>query len=79
MPPKVKGFHLGWKIDKIAEKFGYRFLCYSAYLKPPLELEHMKSDKPLLHLPDVAGYLRCIYCGRFKRFHAIRNLPKNML
>ena len=65
---------LGYLIDGIVSKFGLRFVCFSAYKNPPPDLEHIKSNIPLLHLPDRWGFLQCAYCGRLKRLHFARNI-----
>lgn len=60
---------LGWEIDSFVAKFGLRFICFSAYKHPPQELDYLKTNVPMLHLPDLTGGVRCIFCGRMKRFH----------
>lgn len=75
----MKSIKLGFLTDLIASKIGLRFICFSPFPNPPEDLEHMKSDKALLHNPDIFGNLRCAYCNRLKRFHLACKISKFML
>lgn len=75
----MKDMKLGFFIDGIVAKVGLRFLCFKAFPSPPEDFEHMKSDKPEIHNPDIFGGLRCAYCNRLKGFHLASNLSKNVL
>ena len=76
MNNQIKGSHLGWKIDGLLSKIGLRFVCFSPYKG---ELDYLNNDKPVLHTPDIAGNLVCIYCGRLKRIHLASKIKSNMV
>ena len=57
---------IGYLIDSFLSKFGYRFLCFSPYHGID---EHLNNEKAVLHLPDLVGGVRCIWCNRLKGIH----------
>lgn len=70
---------VGWRIDWFVERFGFRFLCFSPYRNPPEELIHMKNNKAVLHLPDMVGGMRCMYCGRVKKLHRSSKIKQSVV